>query len=180
MDTNKEQTKHNRLSIDVAALFECPYQWCIVDLVYFRASVNHGKWDCAVNHILQYSPVKRYETVLDTLERLVARNMGFTKIPFGKPQRRRMGKGRTTVIEVQSYQVVFDQSVFNKWLIAELEKLEAIRFRIDPYPKEDSPPIRNGIGVYTKTDSNTDYKQKKEKGEDKPLASHGGVKKRLA
>lgn len=92
------------------------------------------------------------------MDRLCERGMGFSKSPYGKPQRRRCGDGLTAE-PVQSYQYMFDANAFDAWLKSQ-PPIPPIRKRIDPYPKADSQLSENGQQSYPKAD--TTIRDKKE------------------
>ena len=149
---NNETKANHRLWLQVGGFFRCPYEWCIVDFVYWRSNTQPDRrWVCRMKPIQETTPVKRIETITDALERMCKREMGFYKIPFGPPQRRRCGKGREQLEAKQSYQYIFDANIFDQWL--ERQQPDAIRKQIDPYPKTDSTLSESGQLTYPKTDS---------------------------
>jgi hypothetical protein len=138
---NPAEGKHP-LPRQTAGLFTDPYEWCLVDWIYWRSHTRtNRKWTCTMEPIQENTPVKHLETITATLERLCGKAMGFSKVPFGKPQKRR-AKGGTFTEPKQSYQYSFDAIVFEAWLENTLnQQPEAIGKRIDPYRKSDSIPI---------------------------------------
>ena len=151
MNPNIPHDRH-RLFVQVGELFKSPHEWCVVDFVYWRLNSQiDRRWTCRMKHIQDNTPVKRIETIIAVLGRLCDRGIGFSKTPFGKPQRRRYGKGRQEVEVRQSFQYVFDAKVFDEWLKSQPK--QPIRNRIDPYPKADSHLSENGQQTYPKADT---------------------------
>src|SRR5262245_18924396 len=121
MKTLPTKSRH-RLQIQVGGFFNCSYQWAITDFVYWKSNTKDDRrWTCRMRLIQQFTPVKRIGTISEALDRLCERGMGFSKMPFGKPQRRRCGDGLTAE-PVQSYQYVFDAKVFDAWLKSQSPK----------------------------------------------------------
>ena len=150
MKSDKPNGKH-RLLIQYGGLFNCPYEWCIVDFVFWKSNTRaNRRWTCCMKPIQETTPVKRIETITAGLDRLCERGMGFSKIPFNT-QRRRYGKGRQEVEVRQSFQYIFDAKLFEQWL--EKQPKTPIRKRIDPYPKADSHLSENGQQSYPKADT---------------------------
>jgi hypothetical protein len=150
----KNETKNelrHRLVIQTGAHFNSCHEWCIVDFIYWKSNTQPDRrWICRMKPIMETTPVKRIETITDALDRLCEREMGFSKVPFGTPQRRRKGKGLTDDA-IQSFQYVFDANVFDKWLAGQPKR--PIRKRIDPYPKADSTLSGTGQHTYPKADT---------------------------
>lgn len=164
MKTEKTESG-KRLFLQTGGLFSCPYEWCIVDFVYWRSNTQlDRRWTCRMKHIQHNTPAKRIETITDVLDRMCGRSMGFSKVPFGKPQHRRCGKGLTADPK-QSYQYIFDAKVFDEWLKS--EQARPIPKRIDPYPRPDSMLSESGQKTYPKADTKrTEELDKKEIKED--------------
>jgi hypothetical protein len=159
---NTEMKKSNRLLIQTAGLFNCPYEWCILDFVYWKSNTQRDRrWICRMKPIQETTPLRRIETITDALDRLCGRQIGFSKVPFGKPQRRKSGKGREHVEEKQSYQYVFDAKIFDAWLKS--KPARPIRKRIDPYPKTDSQLSESGQVSYPKSDTKRMNKDEEKK-----------------
>lgn len=155
-------TAKHRLPIQTGGLFACPYEWAITDFVYWKSNTQKNRqWTCRLRFIQQYTPAKRLETISDALDRLCERKLGFSKTPFGKPQRRRCGDGLTTE-PVQSYQYVFDAKQFDTWLKAQ-PSIPPIRKRIDPYTEADRPLSENGQQTYPKADTTIMNKKEEKK-----------------
>jgi hypothetical protein len=163
---------NNRLLIQTGRFFDCPYEWAITDFVYWKSNTQDDRqWTCRMKPIQQYTPVKRIETITNVLDRLCERGLGFSKIPFGKPQRRRCGDGLTAE-PVQSYQYIFDAKRFDEWLKSQPTK-PPIRKRIDPYPKADSQLSGNGQDTYPKTDTTIMNKEENKKNDKEEVISFG-------
>lgn len=163
MKTETKKANH-RLFIQTAEMFR-PNEWCLIDWVYWRSNTQPDrKWTCRVLDIQRGTPLKRVETITDILKRLTEWNIGFSKIPFGKPQMRKFGKGREHVEVRQSFQYVFDAKVFDQWLKSSPER--PIRKRIDPFPKTDSQLSVSGQKTYpiadTKRIEGSEKKESKE------------------
>lgn len=162
-----ETKKTNRLYIQTAGLFNSPHEWCIVDFVYWKSNTQPDRrWTCRMKPIQETTPVKRIETITDALDRMCERGMGFSKVPFGTPQRRRCGNGLTTEPK-QSFQYVFDAKAFDVW--AKNQSAKPIRKRIDPYPKPDSQLSESGQETYPKADTKR-MNEEREKKEPKEAA----------
>jgi hypothetical protein len=156
------QEKTHRLFIQNGRFFKSN-EWCLIDWVYWRSNTQPDrKWTCRISDIQNGTPLRRIETITDILKRLVERNIGFSKVPFGKPQLRKSGKGREHVESKQSFQYVFDAKRFDAWLKSNPEK--PIRKRIDPYPKTDSQLSESGQETYPKADTKrmNEEREKKE------------------
>jgi hypothetical protein len=171
MKTDIKRT--NRLPIQVGALLTDPYEWCLIDWIYWKTNTQHDRqWICRATPIQENTPIKRLETILEVLERLVIKNIGFTKEAFGKPQKRRSGKSRENVEVKQSYQYRFDAVIFDAWLKSHLEDLSengkvSIRKRIGSYPKADRGLSESGYLSYPKTDTTIMNKKNDHKKEEK-------------
>jgi hypothetical protein len=134
---------NKRLLIQTGELFRSPHEWAIIDFVYWKSNTQKNRrWTCRLQFIQENTPVKRIGTILEVLNRLCERGVGFSKMPFGKPQPRRYGKGREHVEVRQSFQYVFDAKAFDAWLKSHPET--PIRKRIDTYPKADSQLSESG------------------------------------
>ena len=170
----------NRLPIQVGALFTDPYEWCLIDWVYWKTNTQSNRqWTCRLIPIQKNTPIKRQQTILDVLERLLPMNLGLTKKPFGKPQPRRYGKNNKTVEVRQSYEYIFNAIDFDKWLKGQLDTLSErgetpLRNRRDTSTKTERPLSEIVEHTSTKTETTimsnkNDWKKNEEKKEHKKV-----------
>jgi hypothetical protein len=138
--------------------FDDPYEWIITEFCFYRANLNNGTWTCRITTIKNQTCLKRTETILDALNRLVSKNIGFSRVPYGAPRTRRYGKGRAETKITQSYQYVFTATNFRAALRILSENGQ------EAYPKTDKTLSESGQESYPKTDSTRIEKkdQKKE------------------
>ena len=99
--------KKKSLLLKHAGLFDDPYEWCLLERIYFACNTTpNRKWVCRFSYLMDHTPIKQNKTLTATLKRLHTK--GFVeKVEFGKP----IGKKLTQRFQYTAAQKTIDELI---------------------------------------------------------------------
>ncbi|SRR5260221_9186676 len=103
------------LLLKYAGLFDDPYEWCVLERIYFACNTQpNRKWVCRFSYLMKTTPIKRDQTLRSTLNRLVEKHF-LEKVEYGKPI-------KVNGVLTQRFQYICNQEQIDKMILEMLKK----------------------------------------------------------